>query len=348
MAETEANKRQKCDQIALVKVLAANVGDRSMTYSGRPSVPEELQRTGGKTVLCGHANEIVPGLYLGSEQASAAPMKAALQELNVRTVVNCTFEPGLEPGLACASVFEGRRINYVRVAVRDEDSANILPYLPGAADLIQQQLQAGNSVLVHCQRGVSRSATVVIAFLIRHRGMSRDDAYVLAKGRRSHVSPNIGFWAQLKEFERSCRTTSDGVVAPTIFNEDWARGSLAAWSIAPTSHAFADVVAMEGDKSEEDVAALVERRKRAALGAGLELCLSRASCASGCEPSDVRWLCALCRACGGGGGGLAQGAVRQLREYWEAELRENWESDFSHDKFESLLAELTTSADHQV
>ena len=143
MAETEANKRQKCDQIALVKVLAANVGDRSMTYSGRPSVPEELQRTGGKTVLCGHANEIVPGLYLGSEQASAAPMKAALQELNVRTVVNCTFEPGLEPGLACASVFEGRRINYVRVAVRDEDSANILPYLPGAADLIQQQLQAG-------------------------------------------------------------------------------------------------------------------------------------------------------------------------------------------------------------
>lgn len=326
-------KRQKCDEAAVTKVLAPDVGDRSMTYTGRPLVPEGMQHT-GKAVLGGHANEIVPGLYIGSEQAAAAPMRMALEELNVRTIVKCTFEPGIEQGLACASVFEGRRINYVHVAVRDEDSANILPYLSGAADLIQGQLSEGKAVLVHCQRGVSRSATIVMGFLIRHRGMSRDEAYVLAKGRRPQVSPNIGFWAQLAEFESTCLAGSAPM--PTVFNEDWARASLAAWSMGPTSHTFVGVIAVEGGEGEKEPVALAQRRKRA-LSAGFEFCLSRASCASGCVPSDVCWLRALCNACGDGS---AAWAVAQLRERWDAELRENWETDFSNAKFESLLAEL--------
>jgi hypothetical protein len=330
-------KRQKCDQAALVKVLA-DVGGCSMTYFGRPTVPDELQRT-GKAVLGGHANEIVPRLYLGSEHAAAAAMEAALDKVNVRTIVKCTFEPGREPGLAGASIFKGgTRIHYVHVAVRDEDSANILPYLPGAADLIQQQLHAGSAVLVHCQRGVSRSATIVIAFLIRHCGMSRDEAYVLAKGRRPEVSPNIGFWAQLAEFERSCRAGGPALAtAAAVFDEDWARASLAAWSLAPTSHTFVDVLAAEEQQAGQGVAALAQRRTQA-LVAGLEFCLSRASCASGCVPSDVCWLRALCSACGDDGSG--EWGVEQLRKSWEAELRGNWESDFSQAKLESLLAEL--------
>jgi hypothetical protein len=340
----------------------------NVRYAGRPPVPQDMQqqRTCCEAVLGGHANEIVPRLYLGSEDAAAAPMEVALRERDVRMIVNCTFGPCVfEKGSGSGQ--EAGPIKYVCVGVRDEDSASILPYLSGAADLIQQQLRGGGSagggddgdgaVLVHCQRGVSRSATVVIAYLMKHRGMSRDDAYVLVKGRRPLVDPNIGFWEQLADFGRSCRVGMAEAAPATavVFDEEWSRKSLAEWSMAPAGlHAFVDVAASVAEPSgrgREGAAAmappLAERRRRA-LRAGLELCLSRASCAAGCVPEDVRWLCALCGACDGGGGSgdhaapaASSGWARQqLRECWEAELRENWESDFSHAKFCSLADEL--------
>jgi hypothetical protein len=52
--------------------------------------------------------------------------------------------------------------------------------------------------LVHCQMGVSRSATVVVAFLMWAFDMSLDTALAFAESRRSCVSPNPGFLAVLR------------------------------------------------------------------------------------------------------------------------------------------------------
>lgn len=54
-------------------------------------------------------------------------------------------------------------------------------------------------VLVHCNAGVSRSATLVMGYLIVICGFSFDDAYDLVKSKRSCVRPNDGFLKQLKE-----------------------------------------------------------------------------------------------------------------------------------------------------
>lgn len=51
----------------------------------------------------------------------------------------------------------------------------------------------GGKVLVHCQAGVSRSATVVAAFLILTRGMNFSSAMSLLRTRRPCVAPNFGF-----------------------------------------------------------------------------------------------------------------------------------------------------------
>jgi len=56
-------------------------------------------------------------------------------------------------------------------------------------------------VFVHCQAGVSRSATVVIAYLMKHTLMTMTDAYKYVRGRRPVVSPNLNFMGQLLEFE---------------------------------------------------------------------------------------------------------------------------------------------------
>ncbi|MEQ2214378.1 hypothetical protein XENOCAPTIV_004021 [Xenoophorus captivus] len=61
---------------------------------------------------------------------------------------------------------------------------------------------SGQGVLVHCQAGVSRSATVVIAYLMKHTLMTMTDAYKYVRSRRPVVSPNLNFMGQLLEFER--------------------------------------------------------------------------------------------------------------------------------------------------
>lgn len=62
--------------------------------------------------------------------------------------------------------------------------------------------QCGRGVLVHCQAGVSRSATIVIAYLMKHTLMTMTDAYKYVRSRRPVVSPNLNFMGQLLEFER--------------------------------------------------------------------------------------------------------------------------------------------------
>ena len=56
-------------------------------------------------------------------------------------------------------------------------------------------------MLVHCAAGVSRSASTVIAYVMKKQGMSRDDAYAFVKKCRPGIYPNTGFRAQLLKYQ---------------------------------------------------------------------------------------------------------------------------------------------------
>ena len=62
------------------------------------------------------------------------------------------------------------------------------------------------SVLVHCHFGVSRSATVVLAYLMHRCRIPLKQAHNLVQQRRSQIQPNKGFWKQLRTFERYLKT----------------------------------------------------------------------------------------------------------------------------------------------
>lgn len=63
-------------------------------------------------------------------------------------------------------------------------------------------------VLVHCQAGISRSATICLAYLIMKKRVKLEEAFEFVKQRRSIISPNFSFMGQLLQFESQVLATS--------------------------------------------------------------------------------------------------------------------------------------------
>lgn len=81
----------------------------------------------------------------------------------------------------------------------DTPGEDILSVLYDALEFIDTALKGGGKVLVHCSQGVSRSATLVIAYLMWRSGSSYDEVYAKVKEARGITNPNIGesvksFW----------------------------------------------------------------------------------------------------------------------------------------------------------
>lgn len=65
--------------------------------------------------------------------------------------------------------------------------------------------ERGSGVLVHCHAGVSRSATVTVAYIMKQQGLCLGDAYKFVKELRPVISPNLNFMGQLLKYEKKKR-----------------------------------------------------------------------------------------------------------------------------------------------
>jgi protein-tyrosine phosphatase len=81
-------------------------------------------------------------------------------------------------------------------SIADESSVNIRKYFNATYDFID-----AGPTLVHCAMGISRSVSMVIAYLIRKRKMTLEQALQFVRSKRSIIRPNVGFMEQLKAFE---------------------------------------------------------------------------------------------------------------------------------------------------
>eukprot|EP00731_Ephydatia_muelleri_P025039 Em0017g122a len=60
-------------------------------------------------------------------------------------------------------------------------------------------------VLIHCMAGISRSVTLVIAYLMQYYRLPMQQAYQFVKDKRPAISPNLNFMGQLVEFDRTIK-----------------------------------------------------------------------------------------------------------------------------------------------
>ena len=138
--------------------------------------------------------QVTDKLYLGSVgTAHNFRVLKALNVTHILTVCDCLLPKFPE-------VSPRQHFTYKVVAVSDSADADISAYFDESIAFIQDSLNRGGVVLVHCFAGVSRSATVVAAFLIASEHIDADQALALLRQLRSWVNPNAGFVSQLHDF----------------------------------------------------------------------------------------------------------------------------------------------------
>ena len=70
-----------------------------------------------------------------------------------------------------------------------------------AVEFMDQQIQEGRTVYVHCKAGRARSATVVICWLIRFKQMTAAEGQALLLKSRPHVNPRLPSRPVVQEFQ---------------------------------------------------------------------------------------------------------------------------------------------------
>jgi atypical dual specificity phosphatase len=129
-------------------------------------------------------------LFIGS--VDAAFNEAWLTASGVRAVLNVTRE---------AANFFPDKLVYERVEIADELGEAIEVHFQPAADWIHERLAGGANVLVHCMKGKSRSAAIVVNYLMTHCGMTLDAALTTLTDARPTASINDGFMLKLQQRE---------------------------------------------------------------------------------------------------------------------------------------------------
>ncbi|XP_068689853.1 dual specificity protein phosphatase 7-like [Montipora foliosa] len=147
--------------------------------------------------------QILPHLYLGSEKDSSD--LELLTKYGISYILNVTHDK--------PNSFEHLPgFKYKKLPVEDNWRANLSDMFPEAFEFIDEGITQNRGVLIHCLGGVSRSVTVIIAYLISTLNMTLNEAYDFVKQRKPSVNPNLNFMGQLLEFERQLRTV--GIRSP--------------------------------------------------------------------------------------------------------------------------------------
>ena len=144
---------------------------------------------------------ILPNLYLSSQ--TPAKNFTLLKQLHIRYILNLTGFKSNTNELRFELHYPPE-FTTLHIPIADEMDVNILDHFEQALRFISRCIDHNdpNSILVHCEAGISRSSTIVIAYLMQYHHHSLKSAYEFVQQRKNNIDPNINFFKQLIEFEK--------------------------------------------------------------------------------------------------------------------------------------------------
>jgi protein-tyrosine phosphatase len=159
-------------------------------------------------------NEILPGLYLGSIEASED--YNFIQQNNISVIVNCSKDICNKFSLNLLKPIEDAPadvqkwlydnsyyIKYYRIPVNDSgkdiDIEDFYKYVCEYIDIVINEYKKGKHILIHCLAGNQRSAAFVCAFVMYYKNISLQDSinFVLQK------KPNVFFFGSNINFKKA-------------------------------------------------------------------------------------------------------------------------------------------------
>ncbi|KAE9601252.1 hypothetical protein Lal_00023963 [Lupinus albus] len=143
-------------------------------------------------------SRIVDHVYLGSD--TVAKSHELLKQNGITHVLNCV-------GFVCPEYFKSDFV-YKTLCLKDSPTEDITSILYDVFDYFEDVREQGGRVFVHCCRGVSRSTSLVIAYIMWRESLSFEDAFQYVKNARGVTNPNMGFASQLLQCQKRVHAMS--------------------------------------------------------------------------------------------------------------------------------------------
>ena len=143
---------------------------------------------------------IVDQLYLGN--SCNARNYYELENNKVGLIINSS---------PCISNYFQNEFEYYNVKVEDISGADILCHLDNTVKKMHEFIENNpqKSVFVHCFMGSSRSATIIIAYLMKYHNYNLRDGLNFVKEKREVVNLNQDFFKQLSEFDKTLNNNQE-------------------------------------------------------------------------------------------------------------------------------------------
>jgi len=134
--------------------------------------------------------EVVPKVFLGG--LDSATNMALLQHLRITHIILAIGEmkPHYPKTFSYLTLYDAK----------DSPNFDFSVYFDECAQFIEDGRSAGG-VLIHCRAGISRSPTIVVAYMMKQFRMRYDEAIRVVTSKRSQALPNNGFREQLMQYE---------------------------------------------------------------------------------------------------------------------------------------------------
>ncbi|KAF0697418.1 Aste57867_11898 [Aphanomyces stellatus] len=165
-----------------------NPGNLILDLSQMSPVPSPKHTKSDYSNVC---SQVTDFLFVGG--AVVASQRDVLEAHGITHIINCaaTVTPNYFP-----HVFD-----YYHLRLRDHVTQDIHQHFYNIFQFIDAARERHGKVFIHCVKGISRSPTMAIAYLMAREHLGLHPALDLVRASRPVIDPNAGFILQLNEWD---------------------------------------------------------------------------------------------------------------------------------------------------